>query len=146
MAVTTASVADLRQAVATAIASATSYVEGPWLAPLWELVPRPEMAGRYAVWSPASEPQAGRRASRGTTYMRTTIEVVWGRQLHLDNPTPSLDAATDDEAAIVAAVVEQTSHPGMSGPPLLVAAVRDVVPEPLLVIGTLRFHVNHLLS
>ena len=89
-----------------------------------------------------NHPSPGRQTPTGGAYVESDVVVAWARRLRGDNPSNDLDAATADEATVIAAVgaVSQADlHLTFT------SANRDTATEGW-VIGSLRFRAIHRLA
>jgi len=89
-----------------------------------------------------NHPSPGRQTPTDGAYVESDVTVAWARRLRGDNPANDLDAATADEATVIAAVVAVSQSDLHL---TFISANRDTATEGW-VIGSIRFRAIHRLA
>jgi hypothetical protein len=97
----------------------------------------------FAVGVPTSGPwELDRQRAENGTPMTTQVSVRWSRVLRVQAVVSDYDAALDDEAELVAAIVATDRNPDM-GIRFVRVETRAVTPDGLAFLGELLFDVFH---
>ena len=99
------SLANVRQRIAVRVLTVTGFTESRMPADLFGLIPESVGHKRFAVKVSTSAPVPSRQAVRDGLYLTTTILVRYAYRLRPKDLKTDVDAATDTEELIIAAIL-----------------------------------------
>ena len=103
------SLANVRQRIAVRVLTVSGFTESRVPADLFGLIPESVGHKRFAVKVSTSAPVASRQAVRDGLYLTTTIVVRYAYRLRPKDLKTDVDAATDAEGLIIAAILADDS-------------------------------------
>ena len=103
------SLANVRQRIAVRVLTVTGFTESRVPADLFGLIPESVGHKRFAVKVSTSAPLPRRHAVRDGLYLTTTILVRYAYRLRPKDLKTDVDAATDTEELIIAAILADDS-------------------------------------